>query len=149
MLANLLAAADAHGVPAEVVTGFPDAAVAALVGIDGIDEVPLALVRLGQGELRLPPPDALEPVAAPAEPLAGRVLRFPLVVEAQASTALDVDAVGGWREAAKAVSGRHRPPSNHHATRPPSKGVEQVILSRGSTRLFRRQMPGRRCSSGV
>ena len=46
MLANLLAAADAHGVPVEVLTGFPDAAVAALVGIDGIDEVPLALVRL-------------------------------------------------------------------------------------------------------
>jgi hypothetical protein len=139
MLANLLAAADAHGVPAEVLTGFPDAAVAALVGIDGIDEVPLALVRLGQGELRLPPPDALEPVAARAEPLAGRVLRFPLVVEAQAGTALDVDAVDGWREAAKVVS---RPAPT--TVEPPrdaaaSKGVEQVILSRGSTRLFRRQ----------
>ena len=44
LLANLLAAADAHGVPAQVVAGFPDAAVAALVGIDGVDEVPLALV---------------------------------------------------------------------------------------------------------
>ena len=120
MLANLLAAADAHGVPAQVLTGFPDAAVADLVGIDGVDEVPLALVRLGQGELRLPPPDALEPVAARAAPPAGRVLRFPLVVEAQADTALDVDAVAGWREAAKVVSRRHRPPSNHPPTRPPA-----------------------------
>ena len=139
MLANLLAAADAHGVPAEVLTGFPDAAVAALVGIDGIDEVPLALVRLGQGELRLPPPDALEPVAARAEPVAGRVLRFPLVVEAQASTALDVDAVGGWREAAKVIAR----PAPTTVEPPPdaaaSERVEQVILSRGSTRLFRRQ----------
>ena len=71
--------------------------------------------------------------------MAGRVLRFPLVVEAQASTALDVDAVGGWREAAKAVSrpapATVEPPPDAAA----SKGVEQVILSRGSTRLFRRQ----------
>jgi SagB-type dehydrogenase family enzyme len=140
MLANLLAAADAHGVPAQVVTGFPDAVVADLVGIDGVDEVPLALVCLGQGELRLPPPDALEPVAARAEPLARRrVLRFPLVVEAQASTALDVDAVTGWWQAAKEVSRPAPvivdPPSS------PAAGdrVEEVILRRGSTRLFRRQ----------
>ncbi len=138
MVANLLAAADAHGVPAQVLMGFPDATVADLVGIDGIDEVPLALVRLGQGELRLPPPDALEPVAARAEPLAGRVLRFPLVVEAQANTALDVDAVAGWRAAATVVS---RPAPNSvpapHATA--GDRVEQVILRRGSTRVFRRQ----------
>ena len=119
LLANLLAAADAHGVPAQVLAGFPDAAVAALVGIDGVDEVPLALVRLGSGELRLPPPDALEPVAARADPVARRVLRFPLVVEAHTETALDLDAVAGWQQAAVAVStagtghgrtsSRHRP----------------------------------------
>src|SRR5262249_26389455 len=139
MLANLLAVADAHGVPAEVLMGFPDAVVADLVGIDGIDEVPLALVRLGLGELRLPPPDALEPVTARAEPLAGRVLRFSLVVEAQANTALDVDAVAGWRAAATVVS-RPAPttvePPPHVAV---GDRVEQVVLRRGSTRLFRRQ----------
>ena len=61
------------------------------------------------------------------------------MVEAQAGTALDVDAVGGWREAAKVVSrpapATVEPPHDAAA----SKGVEQVILSRGSTRLFRRQ----------
>src|SRR5215207_7170372 len=96
MLANLLAAADAHGVPTHVLTGFPDAAVAALVGIDGVDEVPLAVVRLGHGELRLPAPDALESVAVRADPVARRVLRFPLVVDAHAESALDGDAVAGW-----------------------------------------------------
>ena len=138
MLANLLAAAAAHGVAAEVVTGFPDAAVADLVGVDGIDEVPLALVRLGQGELRLPPPATLEPVAARAEPVAGRVLRFPLVVEAHANTALDADAVAGWQEAAKVVS-RPAPPTVEPPPAAASIVVEQVILRRGSTRLFRRQ----------
>ncbi len=139
LLANLLAAADAHGVPTQIVTGFPDTAVAALVGIDGVDEVPLALVRLGRGEIRLPPPDALEPVAARADPVARRVLRFPLVVDAHKATALDIDAVDGWQQAARGISrpapaGVEPPPDTDADDR-----VERVILRRGSTRLFRRQ----------
>ena len=39
-----------------------------------------------------------------AEPVARRVLRFPLVVDAQTNTALDNDALEGWRRAAQAVS---------------------------------------------
>ncbi len=139
LLANLLAAADAHGVPAQVMAGFPDAAVATLVGIDGVDEVPLALIRLGSGELRLPAPDALEPVVASADPMARRVLRFPLVIDAQTETTLDVDAVAGWQQAALAVSKPtpsmvEPPPDTDHDDR-----VESVILRRGSTRLFHRQ----------
>ena len=139
LLANLLAAADAHGVPAQIMTGFPDAAVAALVGIDGVDEVPLVLVRLGSGQLRLPPPDALEPVAARADPVARRVLRFPLVVDAHTDTALDGDAVAGWQQTALAVS----KPAPAMVEPPPDSDlddrVENVVLRRGSTRLFRRQ----------
>jgi hypothetical protein len=139
LLANLLAAADAHGVPAQIMAGFPDAAVATLVGIDGVDEVPLALVRLGSGELRLPAPDALEPVAAPADPVASRVLRFPLVIDAQTETALDVNAVAGWQQAARGVS----KPAPAMVEPPPDTDaddrVESVVLRRGSTRLFRRQ----------
>jgi SagB-type dehydrogenase family enzyme len=146
LLANLVAAADAHGVPVRILAGFPDAAVAALVGIDGVDEVPLALVRLGDsgaggGELRLPSPDALEPVAAHADPVARRVLRFPLVVEAQTETALDADSVDDWQQAARAAS---RPaPAVVDPPDPPDRDpndrVEDVILRRGSTRLFRRR----------
>jgi SagB-type dehydrogenase family enzyme len=139
LLANLLVAADAHGVPARVMAGFPDAAVAALVGIDGVDEVPLALVHLGDGELRLPPLAGLEPVAARADPVARRVLRFPLVVEAHSQTALGADAVAGWRQAARAAS----TPAPETVEPPPGTDpddrVEDVILRRGSTRLFRRQ----------
>jgi SagB-type dehydrogenase family enzyme len=139
LLANLVAAADAHGVPAQIMAGFPDAAVAPLVGIDGVDEVPLALVRLGSGELRLPSPDALEPVAARADPVARRVLRFPLVVEAHTETALDLDAVAGWQRAALAVSKPAPATVEPPPVADPDDRVESVILRRGSTRLFRRQ----------
>ena len=138
MLANLLAVAEAHGVPAQVEAGFVDAAVAALVGIDGVDEMPLALVRLGDGELRLPPPDELEPVAVQALPVAPRVLRFPLVVEAQAATALaDPDAVAEWRRAAQAVPAPAPTELEPPASADPDDRTEDVILRRGSTRLFR------------
>jgi SagB-type dehydrogenase family enzyme len=139
LLSNLLAAADAHGVNAQVMAGFPDAAVASLVGIDGVDEVPLALVHLGQGDLRLPTTDALEPLTVGAAPVAPRVLRFPLVVEAQANTMLEVDAVAAWQRAATVVS-RPAPavvePVPDGDTR---LGVEEVILRRGSTRILRNQ----------
>jgi SagB-type dehydrogenase family enzyme len=139
LVANLLAAADAHGVPARVVTGFDDAAVADVVGVDGIDEVPLALVHLGAGEVRIPTRGTLPSVAAEAEPVARRVLRFPLAVAAQHDTALIADAVGRWQQAASALS-RYAPatidpPSPSH----PEDRIEEVILGRGSTRLFRRQ----------
>jgi SagB-type dehydrogenase family enzyme len=139
LLANLLAAADAYGVPARIMAGFPDAAVAALVGIDGVDEVPLAEARLGNAEARLPAPDALGPVAARVDPVARRVLRFPLVVEAHTETALDLDAVAGWQQAAWAVSkpapAMVEPPPGSD----PDDRVENVVLRRGSTRMFRRQ----------
>lgn len=145
LLANLLAAADAHGVPARVMSGFPDAAVTALLGINGIDEMPLALVHLGDPELRLPPADALEPINLQASPIAPRAQRLPLVVEAQASTALDVDAVSGWRQAAETVA-RPAPiqvAAPAEADTDPDDRIEDVILRRGSTRMFRRQTAGR------
>jgi nitroreductase len=141
LLANLLAAADAHGLRAEVVTGFHDAAVAKLVGIDGIDEVPLAVVQLGQGELRLPAPEALDPVQARAGPVARRVLRFPLVVDAQEATTLGADDVDAWRQTAMAVSAPAPatvdPPADVDVDA--ADRVEDVVLRRGSTRLFRRE----------
>ena len=47
MLGNLLALAEAHGLPARVYVGFVDRAIAELVGVDGIEELPLAVVTIG------------------------------------------------------------------------------------------------------
>lgn len=78
MLAQLLAAADSAGLPADLYTAFPDTAVAALTGADRVHEVPVAVVGLGAG---VPALEATGPAAA------GRVdaapVEFPLVTAAQ------------------------------------------------------------------
>ncbi len=86
VLANLLAGADAHGIPSQVAVAFADERVAELIGIDGVDEVPLAVVHLGSGMASMPPSEALTPLRVEAEPVAQNVLRFPLVVQAQAGS---------------------------------------------------------------
>ena len=50
MLANLLALADADGLRARVYTGFVDAAVNELLGVDGEREAALSLVALGRSD---------------------------------------------------------------------------------------------------
>jgi SagB-type dehydrogenase family enzyme len=139
VLANLLAAADAYGVAYQVVTAFADELVAELVGIDGVDEVPLVLVQLGLEEMSLPSSEALTAIRVDAEPVARDVLRFPLVVEAQAGSSLFDQEVAPWCTAAAescqpAPRSIEAPPKVDRADR-----VEEVILRRGSTRLFRLQ----------
>jgi len=139
MVANLLAAAAAHGVATRVVTAFADDAVTELVGIDGVEEMPLVLVELGTPAVAVPPAGSLDALAARTLPVAPRVLRFPLVDEAQAAGALDHAGVAGWRRAATAVSR----PAPEEVDRPARavgalgvQAVEDVILRRGSTRVF-------------
>jgi hypothetical protein len=78
MLAQLLAATDSAGLTASLHTRFPDAAVAELVGADGIHEWPVAVVALGDGKPAL---DATGPAAAGDVDAAP--LEFPLVKSAQ------------------------------------------------------------------
>ena len=139
VLANLLAAAAAHGVAARVEVAFSDERVATLVGVDGVDETPLVLVHLGPQVAGWPATETFTPLAGSAQPVARQVLRFPLVVEAQAGSALRDDEVAAWRSASARISrptvGQVEPPANADRT----VRVEDVILRRGSTRVFRVQ----------
>ena len=143
MLANLLAAADAHGLEARVFTGFDDEAVSRLVGIDGVDEVPLAVVTLGDpDDVALPRIVNLEQISHDVDPVAPHPVRLPLLVEAQAGSVLTAAEVDGWRLAASEVSSeassRTDPPAGYS-----SAPIEAVILQRGSTRVMRRDsVPG-------
>ena len=137
MLANLVAAADAHGLDTEVRAGFDDAAVSRLIGVDGVDEVPVAVVALGpRSDVEQPPIVNFEQLSHDVYPVAPHPVRLPLVVEAQMGSAINQGDVGRWRQAANDVSyaapARTTPPQEAS-----SEPIEVVILRRGSTRAMR------------
>jgi hypothetical protein len=78
MLSQLLAAADSAGLNATLYTRFPDAAVTALVGADGVHEWPVAVVAFGSGDPTLEAAGAAQPGGVDAAPL-----EFPLATAAQ------------------------------------------------------------------
>jgi hypothetical protein len=118
--ANLLAVSP----EASVRLDFDDAAISRLLGLDGTSEFPLAVVELGERELDVPADiDALH-VTAPA--LSRSPIEFPLVTEIQRATT--------------ELSGRL---PVYRAEKSPNLGVEpieELILRRGSTRLFRHEV---------
>jgi len=120
MLAQMLALADSAGILADLFTRFPDAAIGALVGADGADEWPLAVVTLGDGEPRL-----LAAGPAAAAPVDAAPVEFPLATAAQHAGDRD-----GWDRAW--LRGAPVDVSETAATLP----VEQVVLVRGSQRLM-------------
>ncbi len=117
MLAQLLAVADSAGPGARLYSRFPDAAVAALVGADRVDEWPIAVVALGDG---------VPALRATGDAVAGEIdaapLEFPLVTDAQRAGELDVLGQPWDRGAPVDVVVEGRDP------------IETVVLSRGSQR---------------
>jgi SagB-type dehydrogenase family enzyme len=126
LLANLLAVASAHGLPAAVTLGFVDAAVNRLLGVDPAHEAALALVPVGAGAPATPPAPEVAPLNLPIEPYSFHEVDEPLIREAHQATSLsDAAQVAAW----------HKPV--------PSSGwspadVAAVIRRRGSARAFER-----------
>lgn len=119
MLAQTLALAESAGFDPRLWTRFADAELSALVGADGIQEFPIALVGLGKGE------PAIRPLGDAARGFIGAApTEFPLITLAQ--QAGDEDHLGDpWPVA---------PPLPGEA--PASRDLDTVILQRGSTRLM-------------
>jgi hypothetical protein len=116
MLAQLLALADSAGLTPALYSRFPDAAVTALVGADGVREWPVAVVPLGEGAPALDstgPAEEGDVDAAPVE--------FPLATAAQ--RAGELDKLG-------------RPWDRGAPVEVPDDGgpVEDVVLARSSQR---------------
>jgi hypothetical protein len=121
MLAQLRAAARSAGVPERLYLRFPDADVSALVGADGVQEFPVALVMLdGDAPATRPAGDAV------AGTIAEDPLEFPLVTAAL--RAGDVRDLGDPE--------RDGEPLGPHV--PDSPTLDAVTLQRGSTRLMLR-----------
>ena len=119
MLAQTLALAESAGLTPRLWTRFPDDDVSALVGADGTQEFPLALVALGGG---MP---AIQPQGDAARGSIGEAaIEFPIVTLAQ--RAGNMDGLGDpWADS---------PPLLGDA--PASPDLDTVVLRRGSTRLM-------------
>ena len=116
MLAQLLAAADSAGLGPALYSRFPDEAVRALVGADGVHEWPVAAVSLG-GEPALQATGEAAAGEIDAEPI-----EFPLATAAQRAGELDALGEPWPRGAPVEVSKQGTDP------------VEQVVLARSSQR---------------
>jgi SagB-type dehydrogenase family enzyme len=140
MLGNLLALAEAFGLSARVYAGFVDRAVAELVGVDGVEELPLAVVTIGHSDAHAPAGGDGERLARldlATAPVAPRPTRFPLIQEAHDDGNLtDVDAVTAWRTEAASL-GLSAPDELEVPAHAGTEPLEDVILRRGSTRLMR------------
>ena len=130
MLANLLAAAGVLGLAPRVLTGFVDADVNRLLGLDAEREAALQLVALGPETTSAPSLGALDAIDHPTLPLSSSEVDYPLLREIHAASSLDsADAVRAWRLSA----GRDGVGGASGATTPAAtRGVDSESMVVGS-----------------
>ena len=143
LLANMLAVSAASALPAEIVLGFVDAEVNRLLDLDTRREVSLCLVLIGRtSENTLPAPREAPALGLETIPLSRREVEYPAMLEMHdASSLQSEEEVRQWRRkepilshfgvAGEAVR-LELPPEEKR----PKDLIEQVILRRGSTRMF-------------
>jgi SagB-type dehydrogenase family enzyme len=144
ILANLLAAAAAEGIRAEVVTAFVDSEIETLIGVDGESEGVMCLVALGSTDEVMPSSPPLAPLELESIQLSKEVVYQPLVKmhrESRLDTAAEVARVSRAEVAtAPATAGEQL---NFEAIDPAdARGLGDTILRRGSTRTFAHEAIG-------
>ena len=149
ILANLLAAAAALGVPARILLGFVDAHVHHLLGLDGRREASTCLVPVGSTadghvltQVEPAPPSSVESVEE--VPASREEIDYPEITHLHTAASLTTpDEVLAWRGTLALAFGVN-PGASYAlfplapATLPPAT-LGEVIRQRGSTRRFARQ----------
>ncbi|MBI3949845.1 MAG: SagB/ThcOx family dehydrogenase [Acidobacteria bacterium] len=142
-LANTLAASAANKLPTKIVMGFVDDLVNRLVGVDGEQEMSLALAPLGH--LSAPPPAPVSEISdlrLEVRPLSRRQVDYPIIRKMhKASSLATVDEVTAWQGASPdlptlARTGRVVELHPLDASKLPGEELESVIVRRASTRQF-------------
>ncbi|MGH7276971.1 MAG: SagB/ThcOx family dehydrogenase [Candidatus Rokuibacteriota bacterium] len=126
MLANLLAVAGGVGLSPRLLTGFVDADVNRLLGLDADREAALELVSLGPEGAPAPPAAALDEITHPYMPLSSEEVDYPLLREIHAASSLESpDAVRAWRSSGVGF-GVHSPrPVSQRVARPTAVSEER------------------------
>jgi SagB-type dehydrogenase family enzyme len=139
ILANLLAAAAAEEVSAEVITAFEDPALEKLLGVDSDREGMIALVALGRTDDPPAPSPEIKPLELETIPLSSNEVTYPDLIkmhsESRLISAEEVAAVS----AAKLEPIETTQNANLHLetiTSEESAGLGETILRRGSSRAF-------------
>ena len=142
MLAELLAVARALDLPARLVTGFVDAQVNGLLGLDAAKEGALVIAPIGAEGVSAPAAPVVTPLALEVIPLSPREVDYPLLRQAYDDSALDSEPeVADWREPRGQVlhSGNDVMQDLTPLGAPRSEAgrtVGETIARRGSTREF-------------
>src|SRR5215212_758776 len=146
-LANLLAVAADARLPAEVVLGFADDEINALLDVDGEREAAISLVALGRSDHPAPASPDVHPLELPTLPLSEREIEFPEIgaIHDASSLASGADA-GAWRASAFAPS--LPPPGDVQislrpldAAATPTDLIDAVIERRRSNRHYAAETP--------
>ncbi|MCH8029206.1 MAG: SagB/ThcOx family dehydrogenase [Candidatus Dadabacteria bacterium] len=145
ILANTLAAASAHNIPATVIAGFIDTALNSLLGLDAEREAAVSIVTIGNTGKREPrETQEPEPIDHETLPLSRREVDYPKIRQMhRASTLGTEEEVSGWRSRAVKLrptepSGKLYPLDFDEDLSTASDTLESTISRRGSTRRFAR-----------
>ena len=137
ILANMAAISNALGQPAEIVAGFVDSEVDALLGLEPSGEASFCLVPVGSGS---PAPPAIRPLTAVDAGVLGveRRTEYSETRALHSGSCLSNEAeAAAWRD-----SGSGNEDSIDGAGWPHSQSLGETIAHRGSTRRFaRKAMP--------
>lgn len=146
-LGNLLAVAAGERLPAQVVLGFADAAMNALLDVDGEREAAVCLVALGRSAGNPPPSPPIAPLGLATRPLSEREIAFPEIGAIHAASALASGAEArAWRSGAfrpehPASSGPLIPLQPLDPSARPDDSNEAVISRRRSNRHYEAETP--------
>lgn len=100
-LANLLAVAADERLPAQVVLGFADREINALLDVDGEREAAICLVALGRSDDTPPPSPEVTSLGLETVPLSAREINFPEIGAMHAASSLGSGSeVSAWRAGA-------------------------------------------------
>lgn len=142
IIANMLAATAALGLPAKVVLGFADAQVNQLLSLDTHREVALTLIPVGFASTALAASPEITPLDLPLIPLSKTEIDYPAMRDMHEASSL---ASGADAEAWRNTSLELEPASQAgklielpraEKDQLSSDTLDQVILRRGSTRKF-------------
>lgn len=144
ILANLLAITSAQSLSARVITGFVDADISVLLGLDTKREVAFSIAGLGHMNAETSAAPSISDLELPTVPYSAQEVDYPAMRKMHSASTLDSSAeVASWHSKAYSRTlpvpkGTVIPLVPLDDSKRSKDTIEQVISRRGSTRQFSR-----------